>query len=184
MLMALALDSTKVGMSGGRWKESLSLFQTSLYFHCHKGTKKQERELLIREDTTHTAPSPHAAAHVADVVGVLLGQHDRREVDHAGELQGARGLAVQPLVDDGLSVSGFDDVHGVLGRPAVASQPLHVGSVHGLENRKQVKPQRLCSVVSRRHTRETSRDSDQKDFHQVYIVKVSQKDTENHPLSF
>lgn len=81
--------------------------------------------------------SREAVAHIAEVVGVLLGQDDGREVDHAGELHGARRLAVEPLVDDGLGISGFDDVHRVLRGPAASLQPLQVRFVHSLGDEMQ-----------------------------------------------
>lgn len=76
-----------------------------------------------------------AVTHIAEVVGVLLGQDDGRKVDDAGKLHGAGRLAVQPLVEDGLGMSSFEDIHRVLRGPAASFQPLQVRFVHSLGNK-------------------------------------------------
>lgn len=55
-----------------------------------------------------------AVTHITDVVSVLLGQDDCREVNNAGELHGAWGLAVEPVIENSLGISSFDYVHRVL----------------------------------------------------------------------
>lgn len=79
-----------------------------------------------------------AITHVTDVVSVLLGQDNSWEVDNTGELHGAWGLAVEPLIENSLGISSLDDVHRVLRRPAASSQPLQISFVYGLRNKYQL----------------------------------------------
>lgn len=53
-------------------------------------------------------------AHITDVVSILLGQDNSREVDNAGELHSAWGLAVEPVIENSLGISSFDDINRVL----------------------------------------------------------------------
>lgn len=76
-----------------------------------------------------------AVTHIAQVVGILLGQDDGWKVDNAGELHAAWRLAVQPLVENGLGVSSFENIHRVLRGPAASFQPLQVGFVYRLGNK-------------------------------------------------
>lgn len=53
----------------------------------------------------------YVITHITDVDGVLLGQDHGWQIDHAGELLAAWGLAVEPLIEDLHGVLSFDDVH-------------------------------------------------------------------------
>lgn len=74
-------------------------------------------------------------SHIAEVVGILLGQDNGRKIDNAGKLDGAWMLTVEPLVENVLGISSFDNIHRVLRGPAASFQPLHVCFVNSLGNK-------------------------------------------------
>lgn len=105
------------------------------------GQKNTQVSTLTREDSlllvwiherTNFAFTKGVVAHITEVVGVLLGQDDGWEIDDAGELHSARGLAVQPLIENVLGISSFDDIHRILRRPAASFQPFQVCFVYSL----------------------------------------------------
>lgn len=49
--------------------------------------------------------------YITDVVSILLRQDNSWEVDYTGELDGAWGLSVQPVIENSLGISSFDDIH-------------------------------------------------------------------------
>lgn len=52
--------------------------------------------------------------HITDVVSVLLGQDNSREVNNTGKLDSTWVLAIKPLIDDSLGMLNFDDIYAVL----------------------------------------------------------------------
>lgn len=105
------------------------------------GQKNTQDSTLTRENSlllvwiherTNFAFTKDAVAHITEVVGVLLGQDDGWEINDAGELHSAWGLAVQPLIENVLGISSFDDIHRILRRPAASLQPLQVCFVYSL----------------------------------------------------
>lgn len=55
-----------------------------------------------------------AITHITEVVSVLFGQDNSWKVNNAGELDRAWRLAVEPVIENSLGVSSFDDIHRVL----------------------------------------------------------------------
>lgn len=55
-----------------------------------------------------------AITYITEVVSILFGQDDGWKVNNAGELDTTWRLAVEPLIENSLGISSFDDIHGVL----------------------------------------------------------------------
>lgn len=66
---------------------------------------------FIRESSQH---AENCITHITEVVSILLGQDNSWEVHNTGELDSTWGLAIEPVIENCLGISSFNDIHRVL----------------------------------------------------------------------